>query len=76
MISNSSVKRLGNNAIVHTTVFGARMAIDAYLQIDGIKGESADEAHQGGRTHIGAMGCKATQERNGIDRGRSYCRAV
>ena len=23
------------------------MAIDAYLQIDGIKGESADSAHQG-----------------------------
>jgi type VI protein secretion system component Hcp len=37
-----------NNALVFPqTNFGGNMATDAYLQIDGIKGESADSGHQG-----------------------------
>ena len=35
------------------------MAIDVYLQIDGIKGESQDSGHQGWRDHIGLDGNQA-----------------
>jgi hypothetical protein len=43
------------------------MAIDAYLQIDGIKGESGLD-----RTHIGPVGCLATQIGDRIDCRRPH----
>lgn len=39
---------LSNNVFGTLSInFGGIMALDVYLQIDGIKGESADSAHQG-----------------------------
>jgi type VI secretion system secreted protein Hcp len=39
--------RPGNNGLGTPVNFGGIMATDVYLQIDGIKGESADAAHLG-----------------------------
>ena len=49
MPPNFALFSLGNNAWGNSFInqFGGTMAIDVYLQIDGIKGESADSAHQG-----------------------------
>jgi type VI protein secretion system component Hcp len=54
------------------------MAIDVYLQIDGIKGESMDAGHQGwiDRGHIGSDGCRTAEERYGFHRWGTHCRTV
>lgn len=52
------------------------MATDVYLQIDGIKGESQDSAHQGWIEVTAAMGCNAAKERDRINRRRPYSGAV
>jgi len=56
---------------------GKFMAIDAYLQIDGIKGESQDSTHQGWIELTSAQwGCSAAEVGHGVDGRRPYGRAL